>query len=67
VHPNILQRWWKTVLEAGFVALSGDGKRQDRSIEKQLEKRDREITKKNEIIADLSGEVLRLKKQNGEI
>ena len=63
----MFRKWWKTVLESGFESLNGSSTRRNKSHEKQIEKYKKELQKKNEIIADLSGDLLELKKQNGEL
>ena len=66
VHPNLLNNWWKTILEAGAEALSGNGKRENRQKEKIIEKHEKELARKNEVIAELTAQVLNLKKPFGE-
>lgn len=66
VHPNMISNWWKIILEAGKEALSGQTKREQSSKDKLLKNYEIELAKKNEIIAELSQELLELKKkQNG--
>ena len=67
VHPNMLGLWWKTVLEAGTEALSGDRRRKDRGSERLAERYEAELAQKNAVIAELSSRVLGLKKSLGEI
>ena len=65
VHPSMVSNWFKIVLEAGREALLGTNKKELRDREKLIEKYERELQKKNEVIAELSGEVLELKKKSG--
>jgi len=67
IHPNLLGNWWKTVVEAGVEALSGDGRRLNKKREKTISRYEDELARKNRIIAELSAEVLDLKKPFGEI
>lgn len=67
IHPNLLSLWWKTVLEAGMEALSGDRRKRDRSREKIISRYEDELAQKNAVIAELSSRVLGLKKSIGEI
>ena len=67
VHPNLLNNWLKTILESGASALSGEGRRKSRQQERLTEKYESEMAQKNRIIAELSAEVLDLKKPFGEI
>lgn len=62
VHPNMISSWWKTILEAGKEALSGQTKREQSGKDKMLKNYEIELAKKNEIIAELSQELLELKK-----
>lgn len=58
----MISNWWKTILEAGKEALSGQTKREQSSKDKMIKKYEIELAKKNEIIAELSQELLELKK-----
>lgn len=66
VHPNLLNNWLKTVLDAGAVSLSGEGRRENRQREKLVDKYEEDLARKNQIIAELTAEVLGLKKPRGE-
>ena len=66
VHPTILSAWIKTVLEAGREALAGSNKKEFREKEKLISTYQKEIDRKNRIIAELTGEIIDLKKENGE-
>ena len=67
IHPSMLNDWWKTVLEAGREALLGTNKKEQRNRDRQLEKYEAELKRKNEVIAVLSEMVIDLKKKNGEL
>lgn len=63
VHPNMVSNWFKTVLEAGAEILSGRSKSQISKLEKQVTDYEKELSRKNEIIAELSLEILSFKKK----
>jgi transposase-like protein len=66
VHPSVINDWWKTILEAGREALSGKDKSKVNQLEKRIKEYEQELSKKNEVIVELTQEVLVYKKkQNG--
>lgn len=67
VPPTTFSDWLKLVLETGRDALAGTNRREVRDKQKLIDKYEKEIERKNKIIAELSGEVLDLKKEIGEI
>lgn len=68
IHPNMIRNWWKTVIEAGQEALSGSQRRKQNLKTKKIEQYEEELSHKNEVIAELSRELLELKKKhNGKI
>jgi hypothetical protein len=54
-------------LEAGREALAGTDKKEMRVTARLLSKHQKEIERKNQIIAELTGEILDLKKEIGDI
>ncbi|WP_244245577.1 hypothetical protein [Leptospira kemamanensis] len=62
-----MQNWLKVVLEAGREALAGSSKKETKDHQKLIAKYEKELEKKNRIIAELSGEILNLKKDLGEL
>lgn len=67
LNPVMLSQWIKTLLESGKDAFSGNGKKRDRDRDKQIERYEEELRKKNEVIAILSEELLKVKKKPGEL
>jgi ABC-type Zn uptake system ZnuABC Zn-binding protein ZnuA len=62
----VINDWWKTILEAGREALSGKDKSKVNQLEKRIKEYEQELSKKNEVIVELTQEVLVYKKkQNG--
>jgi transposase-like protein len=67
IHPTMFSTWLKTVLEAGREALAGTSKKEVRAKDYLISKHQKEIERKNQIIAELTGEILDLKKELGDI
>ncbi|MBK8396286.1 MAG: transposase [Leptospiraceae bacterium] len=67
IHPTMFSTWLKQVLEAGREALAGTNKKEMRATDRLLSKHKEEIERKNQIIAELTGEILDLKKELGDI
>ena len=67
IHPTMFSAWLKQVLEAGREALAGTNKKEMRATDRLLSKHQKEIERKNQIIAELTGEILDLKKELGDI
>jgi hypothetical protein len=54
-------------MEAGREALAGTNKKEVRTRDHLISKHQKEIERKNQIIAELTGEILDLKKEIGDI
>lgn len=67
IHPTMFSQWLKIVLESGREALAGKNKKDTRNKDRLIEKYENELERKNKIIAELSGEILDLKKDLGDI
>jgi len=67
IHPTMFSNWLKIVLESGREALAGTNKKEFRDKERLIEKYEKELERKNRIIAELTGEIIDLKKDLGEI
>ena len=67
IHPVVFSNWLKQVLEAGRDALAGMNKKESKKKDRLIEKYEKELERKNRIIAELSGEIIDLKKESGEI
>lgn len=66
IHPTMFSTWIKQVLEAGREALAGSDQKELRATTRLLSKHKAEIERKNQIIAELTGEILDLKKELGD-
>lgn len=67
LNPVMFSQWIKTLLESGKEAFSGNEKKRERSRDKLIERYEEELRKKNEVIATLSEELLKVKKKPGEL
>ncbi|EMY69777.1 hypothetical protein [Leptospira vanthielii] len=63
----MMQNWLKIVLEAGREALAGSNQKESNENKKLIEKYEKELERKNRIIAELTGEIIDLKKEAGEL
>jgi transposase-like protein len=67
IHPTVFSTWLKQVLEAGRESLAGTNRKEVRTKDHLISKHQKEIERKNQIIAELTGEILDLKKGHGDI
>ena len=67
IHTTMMQNWLKIVLEAGREALAGSNQKESNENKKVIEKYEKELERKNRIIAELTGEIIDLKKEAGEL
>lgn len=63
--PGQISRWSKQALEGLVGVFEGSGKRQERQMEQMVVARDARIRELQEVITELSTEVLSLKKSVG--
>ena len=63
IHPTLFYQWQKSLFENGTLALAG--KRQAPSSEQQTIARLREKLHKDEVLAEIAAEMVRLKKELG--
>lgn len=66
IHPNQFNKWIKLLLEAGANTLNGKGRINAKAQFNRQAILEEEIARKDKIIAELAGEVISLKKFNGE-
>lgn len=66
IHPNQLNQWMKTILENGAECLNGRGRVNQRAEEARFNSLQNKLSQKDDVIAELAAEVIRLKKSNGE-
>ena len=70
INPTAFYRWQKELFENGTAAFEGKTPRADgraRQLEERVEKLTAKLTRKDEVIAELMEETLRVKKSLGQI
>ena len=67
IHPTLFYRWQKTFFENGDAAFESESKSRVRKLERDLTATRRKIAAKDEVIAELLGEHMALKKSIGGI
>lgn len=67
IHPNLFYRWKKSLFEGALDTFSPMNKRTDQAKERETQRIKEKIAKKDEVIAELLEENIRLKKIFGEI
>ena len=63
--PAQICQWTKALLESAEDVFSGEFKKEKRARDRELKKREVKIVQLQEVVAELSSEVLRLKKEDG--
>ena len=66
IHPTLFYRWQKTLFEKGNAAFHNENKRHINQLEEQIDTLKSRISGKDEVIAELLGEHLSLKKKLGD-
>lgn len=67
VAPGQISQWCKQALEGVESVFNGNSRRADKKHQKEIEQRDQKIHQLQEVVSELSTEVLQLKKSNGVI
>ena len=63
--PAQICQWTKALLESAEDVFTGEFRKEKRARDKELKKKEAKIVQLQEVVAELSSEVLRLKKGNG--
>lgn len=66
IHPAMFSKWWKAVSEAGVEALQRGKQNKKDETDRKVARLMKEIERKNAVIAELTEDVIKLKKFNGE-
>ena len=66
IHPTQFYRWQKTLFEKGGLVFESENRQYTRKLERQIADLQAEISGKDEVIAELLGEHMALKKNLGE-
>lgn len=65
LNPNLYYRWQKEFFEGGAAAFTKESNRQVTSLKKQLATAKEQLTRKNEVLAEVTEEYVRCKKNGG--
>lgn len=66
LKPNIYYRWQKEFFEGGAAAFAKESSREIGHLKKQLATAQDQLTRKNEVLAEVMEEYVRFKKNSGE-
>ena len=67
LHPTVFHRWMKEFFENAALAFQKDKDTQSLKLEKNMAKMQQKLAQKNEVLAELMEEHVKLKKSLGEI
>ena len=67
LHPTVLHRWMKEFFENAALAFEKQKDTQAQRLEKKVSKLEGKLAQKNEVLAELMEEHVKLKKSLGEI
>lgn len=66
LSPTLLYNWQQQFFENGAAAFAKDASAEQRELEKKVEQLQARLTKKDSVIAEVTGEYVKLKKELGE-
>ena len=66
LKPNVYYRWQKEFFEGGAAAFTKESSREIGQLKKQLAAAEDQLTRKNEVLAEVMEEYVRCKKNSGE-
>ena len=67
IHPTVFYRWQKAFFENGAAAFQTQQSQQEKQWKKQITALESRLSQKNEVLAEVMEEHVRLKKSLGEI
>jgi len=67
IHPTVFYRWQKAFFENGAAAFQTQQSQQEKQWKKQITTLESRLSQKNEVLAEVMEEHVRLKKSLGEI
>jgi len=67
LQPTVFYRWQKEFFENGAAAFQGKARRSDQAEQERIEYLEKKIQRKDEVLAELMGEHIALKKSLGEL
>lgn len=65
LHPTVYYRWQKEFFEGGAAAFAKESDRQIGQLKRQLADAEGQLTRKNEVLAEVMEEYVRCKKNGG--
>lgn len=65
LHPNVYYRWQKEFFEGGATAFAKESDRQISALKQRLADAEEQLTRKNEVLAEVMEEYVRCKKNGG--
>lgn len=66
LSPTLFYNWQQQFFENGAAAFAKDASAEQRELERKVEKLEARLTKKDAVIAEVTGEYVKLKKELGE-
>ena len=66
LSPTLFYSWQQQFFENGAAAFAKDSSAEQRELEKKVEQLQARLTKKDSVIAEVTGEYVKLKKELGE-
>jgi len=67
IHPTVFYRWQKEFFENGAAAFQTKGRAHHQGEQERIEFLEKKIQRKDEVLAELMGEHIALKKELGEL
>src|SRR6187431_1472665 len=67
LQPTVFYRWQKEFFENGAAAFEGKGRSNQLAEKERIELLEKKIQRKDEVLAELMGEYVALKKELGEL
>lgn len=67
LQPTVFYRWQKEFFENGAAAFEGKGRSDQLAEKERIELLEKKIQRKDEVLAELMGEYVALKKELGEL
>lgn len=67
LHPNVFYKWQKLFFERGAAVFEKESSRQEKKLEKKIAGLNNKLSHKDEVIAEIMEEQIKLKKNLGEL
>jgi transposase-like protein len=67
IQPSLFYYWQKQLFEGGAAAFERDTSEQQRKLERQVETLETKLARKDAVIAEVTEEMVKLKKELGEL